>query len=233
MFFYGIDPLYYIMLAPVIIFSLWAQFKVKSNFSKYSEIKVNSGKTGAEVAKMILDRNSIKDVKVESTDGFLSDHYSPTQKTLRLSNNVYNSSSVSALGVAAHEAGHAIQHHQGAFIMRIWMAFARPMPIVSNAATWLIIIGLIMSSFFMAKIGFYLFLFAVVFQIITLPLEFDASNRAKRLLFDYGIISQSEQKGVKAVLDSAALTYVAAALASITQLLYFAIRLGLFGNRRN
>jgi uncharacterized protein len=231
--FYGIDPLYYIMLAPVIIFSFWAQFKVKSNFEKFSEVTVKSGKTGGDVARMILKRNGINTVQVEETSGFLSDHYSPAQKVLRLSDKVYNSSSISSLGVAAHEAGHALQHHEGAFIMRVWIAFARPMPIISNAATWLIIIGFLMSMFTLAKIGFWFFLIAVIFQIITLPLEFDASNRAKKLLFEYGMVTEDEQKGVKTVLDSAAMTYVAAALASLTQLLYFAIRLGLFGGRRD
>lgn len=228
---YGLDPLYLIMILPVMIFSLWAQFKVKSNFNKFSKYGVVSGYTGRDVAKLILEKNGINDVAVEETGGILSDHYSPTQKILRLSSKVYNSNSIASIGVAAHEAGHAIQHYKGLLVMRMWMALARPASVISNMATWLIIIGFFL-SLFLAKVGFVLFFIVVIFQIITLPLEFDASNRAKRLLREYGIVTQPEQTGVNAVLNSAAMTYIAAAAASVTQLLYFAIRLGLLGGRR-
>ena len=226
-----LDPLYIMMILPVFLFSMWAQFKVKSSFSKYSKFNVSTGYTGKDAVRMILEKNGINDIKVEPTSGILSDHYSPTQKILRLSSRVFNSSSVAALGVAAHEAGHAIQHYQGLFIMRLWVSLARPMSIISNAALWLLIIGSIIQFFQLALIGFFLFLGVVFFQIITLPLEFDASNKAKKMLFEYGLISNNERQGVNDVLNSAAMTYVAAAAASITQLLYFAIRLGLFGRR--
>ncbi len=226
-----LDPLYIMMILPVFLFSLWAQFKVKSSFSKFSKYNVSTGYKGKDAAKIILEKNGINNVRIQPTNGFLSDHYSPTQKILSLSSKVYNSSSIAALGVAAHEAGHAIQHHQGLFIMRLWMSLARPASIMSNAAIWLIIIGSIMQFFQLAIVGLFLFLGVVIFQIITLPLEFDASNKAKKMLFEYGLISNNEKQGVNAVLNSAAMTYVAAAAASITQLLYFALRLGLFGRR--
>ncbi len=225
------DPIYMLMILPVFLFSLYAQFKVKSSFSRFSKFNVSSGYTGNDAAKAILDKNGIKDIKVEETNGFLSDHYSPSQKVLKLSSNVFNSSSIAALGVAAHEAGHAVQHFQGFFIMRIWMSMAKPISIVSNAAIWLIIIGSIVNLLNLALVGLLLFLGVVIFQIITLPLEFDASNKAKKMLFEYGMISKNEQQGVNEVLNAAAMTYVAAAAASVTQLLYFVIRLGIFGRR--
>jgi Zn-dependent membrane protease YugP len=230
MYFYGIDPLYFIMIAPVFVFSLWAQFRVKSNFRKYARYKVRSGLSGKEVARLLLEKNGIRDVRIESARGMLSDHYSPVQRRLALSSGVYNSTSVAALGVAAHEVGHAIQHHRGMVIMRVWQAMAVPATFMSNAAIFLIFIGFFV-SLFLAKLGFFLFLGVVLFQILTLPLEFDASRRAKDLLLKYGVITAGERRGVSAVLNSAALTYVAAAAASITQLLYFALIL--FGGRRS
>ena len=233
MLYFGIDPLYIFLMLPVFIFSMWAQFRVRSSFNKFSKINIESGLSGARVAKTILEKNGITDVKVEETAGWLSDHYSPMQKSLKLSQNVYNSSSIAAVGVAAHEAGHAIQHYKGMLIMRMWMALAKPAAIFSNASIFLIIIGSILQMFMLAKLGLLFFLCVVIFQIITLPLEFNASNRAKELLFDYGLINHDERNGVSSVLTSAALTYVAAAAAAITQLLYFALRLGFFGGRRD
>ncbi len=229
MYFYGINPLYFIMIAPVFLFSLWAQFRVKSSFKKYARYKARSGLTGAAAAKILLEKNGIRDVRVETSQGMLSDHYSPTQRKLALSRGVVNTTSIAALGVAAHEVGHAIQHHRGIFIMRLWQALAIPATFMSNAAIFLIFIG-IFFSLFLAQLGFFIFLGVVLFQIITLPLEFDASRRAKQQLVKYNIITPGEIAGVSAVLNSAALTYVAAAAASITQLLYFA--LVLFGGGR-
>jgi len=229
---YHIDPLYLIMMLPVIIISLIVQGAVKSSFKKYSQYRVRSGITGSKAAQIILSKTGINNVNIEQTGGMLSDHYSPVQKVLRLSQDVYNSPSISAVGVAAHEAGHAIQHYKGMLIMRMWMALARPAAFFSNAAIILIIIGSIFSLLALAKIGFFFFLGVVAFQVITLPLEFNASNRAKKLLVQYGIVTQEELKGVNSVLNSAAMTYVAAAAAAIVQLLYFALRLGLLGGRR-
>ncbi len=229
----GIDPLYIIMSLPVFLFSLYAQFKVKSNFKKYSEVNSNSGMTGREAALRILQSNGINYVRVEEVGGFLSDHYSPQEKVLRLSSKVYNSSSLSALGVAAHEAGHAIQHHTGMTLMRMWLGLAKSASIVSNLGLIILTAGFIMSILPLAKFGLILFSIVVIFQIITLPVEFDASNRAKRLLVQYGIINERDRRGVNAVLDSAAMTYVAAAASSVTTVLYYMIRLGLIGGRRS
>ncbi len=228
----GIDPLYIILTVPVFIFSIWAQFKVNSSFKKYSKIATYSGITGARAAQMILEREGIKDVKVQQTGGWLSDHYSPVNKTLNLSQSVYGSNSIASVGVAAHEAGHAIQHFKGMLIMRMWMAMAKPATILSNASVFLIIIGFIFRFFLLAKLGFFFFLFVVIFQIITLPLEFNASNRAKKLLFECGIVSNDEVAGVNSVLGSAAMTYVAATAAAVSQLLYFALILFGGGRRR-
>jgi Zn-dependent membrane protease YugP len=229
MFLYGIDPIYFIMIAPVFVFSLWARFRVQSSFRKYARYRTRSGYSGKQVAEFLLEKNGIHGVTITAAQGMLSDHYSPAQQKLALSRGVIDSTSVAALGVAAHEVGHAIQHHRGMVIMRVWQALAIPATFMSNAAIFLIFIG-IFFSLFLAKLGFFLFLGVVLFQILTLPLEFDASRRAKDMLLKYGVITSGERAGVSAVLNSAALTYVAAAAASITQLLYFA--LVLFGGGR-
>jgi Zn-dependent membrane protease YugP len=230
MFFTTIDPLYFIMIAPVFLFSLWAQFMVKSSFNKYSRVRARSGMTGAQVATALLQRGGASDVRIAEAGGFLGDHYSPGQRQLALSRNVINTPSVAALGVAAHEVGHALQHRSGMLLMRVWQALAAPLAVVSNLSIWLIVLGVFI-SLSLAQVGFFVFAGVVAFQLLTLPLEFDASRRAKRMLFEQGIVSAEERAGVAKVLNSAALTYVAAAAVSVTQLLYFAVRLGLFGRR--
>jgi len=229
--YYYFDPLYYIIFFPILIFSFWAQWRVKYNFEKFSNYNNRFGYTGAQIAEILLAKNGINDVPVEQSSGWLSDHYSPFERKLRLSPAVYNSSSLSAIGVAAHEVGHAIQHYKGYAIMRLWLPLAKPAAISGNIAIWLLMLGFILNLFNLALIGFWIFAAVVAFQIITLPLEFNASARAKELLYSYGIISDRERKGVAAVLNSAALTYIAAAAASLAQLLYYAIRLGLFRSR--
>jgi len=229
------DPLYLIMTAPVLLLSLWASWRVKSNFEKYSRVRSYSGITGAEAARRILQANGLGHVAVEETQGWLSDHYSPNERVLRLSADVYNSDSVAAIGVAAHEAGHAIQHGTRYSIMGLWQALAKPAAIGSNIGIWLIVIGMFMSGAAtkingMAIAGVILFGVAVLFQIVTLPLEFNASSRAKKLIYEYGILGREEAYGVEKVLGAAAMTYVAAALSSITTLLYFLIRMGLLSS---
>ncbi len=225
------DPLYIILSAPVLIFSMLAQWAVKANFSKYSKIRNSYGISGAEIARLILERNGIMDVKVEPTNGWLSDHYSPTERVLRLSEPVYNSNSIAAIGVAAHEAGHALQHKYGYSMMTIRQSLAYPASFASNISVWLIVIGALIGAMGLAKIGFVLFCVVVLFQLVTLPVEFDASRRAKKLLIEYAIADSRDSSGVASVLNAAAMTYVAAAASSISQLLYYAIRLGLFRNR--
>ena len=225
------DPLYLLLSAPVLIFSMLAQWAVKSNFSKYSKVRNSYGISGSEIARLILERNGIMDVKVEPTRGWLSDHYSPSERVLRLSEPVYNSNSIAAIGVAAHEAGHALQHKFGYSMMTLRQSLAYLASFASNISVWLIVIGALIGAMGLAKIGFVLFCIVVLFQIVTLPVEFDASRRAKKLLVEYGIADRRDSSGVASVLNAAAMTYVAAAASSISQLLYYAIRLGLFNRR--
>lgn len=227
------DYLYLLLSAPVLMLSMLAQWAVKYNFSKYSKVENSFGISGCEIARMILERNGIYDVSVEPTRGWLSDHYSPSERVLRLSEPVYASKSIAAIGVAAHEAGHALQHKYGYSMMKIRQMLAYPASFVSNISTWLIFIGAIIGLMGLAKIGFILFCVVVLFQLVTLPVELDASNRAKKLLIEYGIADERDSSGIKSVLNAAAMTYVAAAAASVSQLIYYAIRLGLFQQRRD
>ena len=226
------DPLYLVIMAPVFIFSLLAQMMVKRRYRIFSEYPLSSGRTGADVARQILSANDVDDVAVEQTDGWLSDHYSPIEKVLRLSDGVFSGTSVAAAGIAAHEAGHALQHATGYAIMNVWQTLAKPAAIASNMAFWIIMAGTFMQAMGLVKLGILLFSVLVVFQIVTLPVEFNASSRAKNLLYQYNIVRGEERAGVAAVLNAAAMTYVAAAASSVAQLLYFLLRSGLLGGRR-
>ncbi len=224
----GLDPLYWAMMAPVMLLSLWASFRVKRSFHKFSQIPSFSGMTGAEVAQLILQRNGLGDIPVEETSGFLSDHYDPGRKVVRLSPDVFRSNSLAAIGVAAHETGHAIQHKNayGPLVLRNTMA---PVASIGSNLSWIIIIaGFVLGLMGLVKIGIIAFSIVVFFQIITLPVEFNASSRAKELLVSYGIVSSNEIDSVKKVLSAAAMTYVAAAASAIATLIYFLIRAGLF-----
>lgn len=227
--FLGIDPLYWMMMLPVLLLSGFASLKVKSAFNKYSKLGNRSGKTGAEVAKEILKRNGLDKVEVRESKGFLSDHYDPTKKVVKLSPRVYDSKSVAAIGIAAHETGHALQHARlySPLVFRNMMV-----PIASigsNLAFVIIFAGFIINMLGLVKIGIILFSLVVIFQIVTLPVEFNASARAKKMLQEYGIVSSADMRGVNAVLNAAAMTYVAAAASAIMTLLYFLIRAGLLG----
>ena len=226
----GIDPLYWMMMLPVLLLSGFASLRVKSAFNKYSRITNRSGMTGADVAKQILRRNDLNHVQVLESKGFLSDHYDPTKKVVKLSPNVYGSNSIAAIGVAAHETGHAVQHARlySPLIFRNMMV---PMASIGSNLSWIIIIaGFFMGMLGLVKIGIILFSAVVVFQIITLPVEFNASARAKKMLQEYGIVSSADMRGVSAVLNAAAMTYVAAAASAVMTLLYFLIRAGLLGS---
>jgi Zn-dependent membrane protease YugP len=229
--YYGIDPLYWMMMIPVMLLSLFASIKVKSTFSKYSKIASASGMTGAEVATQILRRNGLTNVSVTETGGFLSDHYDPLKKVVRLSPDVYRSNSISAIGVAAHETGHAVQHAKAysPLVLRNMMV---PVANIGSSLSWIIIIaGFIFGAMGLVKAGIVLFSVVVFFQLVTLPVEFNASSRAKEMLASYGLISQTELAGVRKVLSAAAMTYVAAAASAVVTLLYFLIRAGLLGGR--
>jgi len=231
--FMWIDPIYLIFVGPAILIALWAQIKVKAAFATYSRVRSSSGITGAEAAAKVLYEADIGDVKVERVGGFLSDHYDPRSKTLRLSPRVYDSNSLAAVGVAAHEAGHAIQHAHNYGPLGLRSALVPTASIGSWLAFPLVILGILMHVAHLALLGLVVFCAVVVFQLVTLPVEFNASSRAKAMLMNTGVIAgREEERGVSAVLTAAGLTYVAAALTAVMQLLYFAYILGLFGRRR-
>lgn len=227
-FLYIFDPTYILVFIGALL-SLAASGMVKSTFNKYSKVKSLSGMTGAQAAERILHSAGIYDVTVMHVSGNLTDHYDPRNKTLKLSDSIYSQSSVAAIGVAAHECGHAIQHDKGYVPLKLRTAFVPVANIGSTVAWPLIILGVILSwSQPLINLGIILFSFAVIFQLITLPVEFNASARAVRILNDTGILYGEEVTHTKKVLSAAALTYVAAAAASILQLLRLVI---LFGGR--
>ncbi len=223
------DPLFMAFMAPALLISIWASLKVKGTFQRFSRVGTASGLTGAQVARMILDRNGLHGVPVERTGGMLSDHYDPMRRALRLSPDVHDSPSVAAVGVAAHEAGHALQHQQHYRPLFLRSTIAPVAAMTSNLSFFLIMFGMFANTLGLVRIGVVLFSVGVVFTLITLPVEFNASSRAKVILAEYGIVSRSEAEGVKQVLGAAAMTYVAAALAAVMQLLYFLLRSGLLG----
>lgn len=218
------DPTYMMIMLPMLLFSMWAGFKTKSAFNKYSKVRVMSGQTGAQAAKTLLDNAGIHDVEIKPVRGLLSDHYNPMTKTLALSEGVYDQSSISAVGVACHEAGHAIQHARNYKPMWVRSLLVKPANIGSRFGIYAIIIGMVIGATGLFKVGIVLFAAAVAFQLVTLPVEFDASARAKKLSVEYGIVSPQEKGGVDSVLNAAAMTYVAAAAASVLQLLYWISR---------
>ena len=219
------DPLYLILALPALLLGMYAQARVRNNFNKYSQVRTLRGVTGAQVARSLLNSQGLYDVQVEESHGFLSDHYDPRTRTLRLSQDVYRSPSVAAAGIAAHEMGHAIQHAGGYVPLQLRSALVPAVQFSSNFAPWIIMAGFLLRLTPLAWVGVILFAGAVVFSLITLPVEFDASRRAKQLLVSEGVLSVQETEGVNKVLDAAALTYVAAAIAAIGQLLYFVLRL--------
>ena len=226
------DPLYFLFFIPPLLLSMWASWKTRSAFKKYSKVRAMTGLTGAQAAERLLQGASISDVKVVPTRGYLSDHYNPVNKTLALSEAVYGTPSIAAVGVACHEAGHAIQHAKGYKPMWLRSLLVPTANIGSKFGYFAMLIGLFMSSTGMVLAGAVLFSAVILFQLVTLPVEFDASARAKRLAVEYGVVSSQERVGVDSVLNAAALTYVAAAIASLAQLLYFLVRSGLLGGRR-
>lgn len=226
---YYFDPTYILVLIGVLI-SLIASARVKSTYSKYARMRSRTNMTGAQAAQRVLNSAGIHDVRIQHVAGNLTDHYDPRNKTLNLSDAVYGSASVAAIGVAAHECGHAIQHQQGYSPLNIRSALV-PVANFGSAAAWpLIILGVIFggAGSIFCQIGILFFSAAVLFQLVTLPVEFNASRRAVRILGDTGILSEQELPYTKKVLKAAALTYVAGAAAAILQLLRLLI---LFGGR--
>ena len=202
---------------------------MKSAFKKYSRVPAATGYSGAQAAQVLLDRAGVHNVSVTRTHGFLSDHYNPVTRTLALSENVYDSRSVAAIGVATHEAGHAIQHAQRYAPLWLRSTLVPTASIGSSVGYIVMVLGLFMASSNMVLVGAVLFSMVLLFQIVTLPVEFDASRRAKQLVVAQGIVSPNEREGIDKVLNAAALTYVAAAVSTLLTLLYFLMRAGFLG----
>lgn len=218
--------LYFLVSLPALILGLWAQLKVKSAFNKYSKVRNMLGMTGAEVARKILNANQLSNIQIEETGGFLSDHYDPGSKVLRLSPEIFRGNSVAAAGVAAHEAGHALQDQGGYIPLQLRSFMVPTVQIGSWLGPIIFFLGLLISSPLgtnLAWIGLILFGATALFTLVTLPVELDATHRAKAWLADSGMIYPSEMTGINSVLDAAALTYVAAAVQAISTVLYYAL----------
>ena len=223
MFFF--DPLYLLFSLPALLLALWAQWQVQSAYKKFSQVRTITGVNGAQAARRILDMNGLRHVVVERVEGFLSDHYDPAHKVLRLSPQVYEGSTLAAVGVAAHEAGHALQDREGYAMLKMRSAMVPSVQIGSWLGPIIFIVGFLMSGFIgqtMAWAGLILFGATAAFALVTLPVEFNASGRARQLLVSHGILSPTELSGINSVLNAAALTYVAAAAQAISTLLYYA-----------
>lgn len=221
----GLDPLHILISLPALLFALYAQWSVKATFEKFRRYDTLRGMTGAAAARLILDRAGLAEVRVEETQGFLSDHYDPSSRTLRLSPDVYRSDSISAVGVAAHEAGHALQHAARYLPLEL-RSLAVP---AAGLGSWLafptILLGFLLQASGLVLLGIVAFTLIVIFQLITLPVEFDATRRAKAALADLGIVATREEAdGVTRVLSAAAMTYVAATASAVSELLYFVLR---------
>ncbi len=216
-----------IFLLPALFFGIWAQWKVKSTFKKYSKVSSKSGMTGYQIAKKLLERNNIFDVDVEEVQGSLTDHYDPKEKKVRLSESNFRGSSVAAIGVAAHEVGHAIQDNKDYAPLRWRYAFYPVAQLGSNLWIWIFIAGMFLAIPILLDVGILFFSATLVFQLVTLPVEFNASSRALMQLDSGGYITREDSEGAKAVLNAAAMTYLAAAAMAISQL----IRLLILRNR--
>ncbi len=235
MFYYGFDMTYVILVMPCIIFAMWASARVNSTFRRYSNMHSRSGLTGAQAAQKVLTDNGVYGVRVEHVSGNLTDHYDPKSNVIRLSDQVYNNTSAAAIGVACHEAGHAVQYANNYAPIKLRAAIIPVTNFGSMIAMPLILLGLLLSymadfSYIFVYIGIACFGLSLVFQLITLPVEFNASRRAMNAIAHSGMLSGEELQGAKRTLSAAALTYVAAAAVSLTQLLRLIL---LFGNRRD
>jgi len=226
------DPMWLLFAAPGFLLSLWASFRVKSTFSHYSNVPSRRGFSGAEAAAELIRRRGVQGVRIEETPGFLSDHYDPGARVLRLSPDVYHGRSMASLGVAAHEAGHAIQHASGYTPMKWRSVLVKPTLIGTNLANLLLLLGFATQAAGIVWLGIIGFALGALFAVITLPVEFDASRRAVIALQETGIIQPNEADDAAAVLRAAAMTYVAAAITAVMQLVYWLFRAGLLGSRR-
>ena len=226
------DPVYLLFVLPGLALSMWASRRVKSAFKKYATVRSARGLSGAEAAQVLLRGAGITDVHIVRAHGVLSDHYNPLTKTLALSESVYASDSLAAVGVATHEAGHAIQHAQHYTPLWVRSTLVPTANIGSSIGYFVMLIGMFMASTNLVLLGAVLFSAVLLFQVVTLPVEFNASSRAKALIVEHGIVTMQERQGVDTVLNAAALTYVAAAVSTLLTLLYFLWRSGVIGGRR-
>jgi uncharacterized protein len=225
------DPLYLLFLAPSMLLAMWSQWRIKSAYDNASRITPRSGYSGAEAAQALLQRFGLDDVRIEPTQGYLSDHYVPGEHVLRLSPDVYAGRSLAAVGVAAHETGHAFQDAGRYPLLALRNALV-PMASFGSGAAWiLMLMGFLLHLEGLIYLGIALFSLAVLFQLVNLPVEFDASRRARLALVQSGLVTEQEDVAVGQVLNAAALTYVAATLTAVLQLLYFLFRAGLLQGR--
>ncbi|MCC7292535.1 MAG: zinc metallopeptidase [Phycisphaerales bacterium] len=231
-FLIGWDPMYYAFIIPGALLAMWAQFRVKSAYAQMSRKGTFSGLSGAEAAAQLLRAHGLEHVRIEPAQGILSDHYDPRQKVLRLSRDVYAGRSIASVGIAAHEAGHAIQDRAGYAPLALRNGIVPLASVGGSLAMVFLMLGLFLRSFNLTLVGIGLFSVIVLFQLVNLPVEFNASKRARASLLTSGIIQQVEDRDVAKVLNAAALTYVAATLTAVLQLLYFLYRAGLLGGRR-
>jgi Zn-dependent membrane protease YugP len=222
------DPMYFLFIMPGMLLAMFAQYKVKSTFKKYQQARTSTGLSGAEAARRLLDFAGLRDVQVLSIDGFLSDHYDPSRRVLRLSPDVYNGRNLSAIGVACHEAGHAIQHAKNYFPMYLRSMMVPITQFSSNLSMWIIFAGFFLRPLLYVGIAF--FAVGVVFSIVTLPVEWDASSRAKNLMVEAGIVSRVEAGDAGSVLNAAFMTYLASTITAVMTLLYYLFRAGLLGD---
>lgn len=227
----GIDPLYLLFAAPGLLLALYASWRTRSTFHEYARVPSASGMTGAQAAARMLAAQGVRGVRIEPTEGFLSDHFDPTENVLRLSPDVFHGRSLAAIGVACHEAGHALQAAHGYRPLRMRSALV-PVTQIGSSLSWLVLAaGFVLHMTELVALGIILFTTSVVFALVTLPVEWDASARAKALMVRAGIVSPREQGDAGAVLNAAFLTYLAAAVSSILTLLYYLFRAGWLGNR--
>jgi len=230
MFPFFLDPTFLILL-PAVFLALWAQSRVKSAYARYSRVFSRTGTTADDVARILLDRFGLSDVPIRRIAGNLTDHYDPRNRSLSLSESVYGSSSIAAIGVAAHEVGHAIQHQENYMPLKVRNAVVPAVNIGSSMAFPLFFIGLLFRGEMLMNLGIILFLGVIVFHLVTLPVEFDASSRALRILADTGTLASDEISGARAVLRAAALTYISATIMALAQLLRLVLLRGMFGSR--
>lgn len=226
-----LDPIYFLFLAPGILLALWAQFRIQRVYQAASLVRARSGVTGAEAADLLLYWAAVPDIEIEPVMGFLSDHYVPGLKLLRLSPDVYAGRSLAALGIAAHESGHAIQDQRRYPLLRLRNALV-PVASLGSGLSWIVLgVGFLLSNLALVKLGAIAFAVTVLFQLVNLPAEFDASRRARLALVGGGLVTGEEDATVRRVLSAAAWTYVAATVTSLLTLLYFLVRVAQLGGR--